>query len=387
MCEKKRYCIFAAQYLPHMGGVERYTYNLAKKLIENGSEVTVVASNTEGLSIYEEAEGIRIYRVPCINLLEGRYPVLKPNKAFRKIHKELMAQHFDMVIVNTRFYLHSLYGMRFAKKRKIPCIAIEHGTSHLSVHNKLFDAIGGIYEHALTKIDRLYCKDYYGVSEACNDWLKHFHIEAKGVLYNSIDVNEVEQMKNKAQPIYREKHNIPRNAIVITFTGRLLKEKGLPSLLNVMDRICKERKDVYLLIAGDGDMQNEIEMRKTDHIIPLGRIDFEHVVTLLKESDIFCLPSFSEGFSTSILEAAACDCYILTTARGGAKELLVSEEYGSIIPNNEENILYEELKKILSNEEKRVKAVELTYQKLKTCFTWDIVAQQVQNICKNTKEQ
>ena len=33
---KRRYCIFAAQYFPHLGGVERYTYNLAKKLIEAG---------------------------------------------------------------------------------------------------------------------------------------------------------------------------------------------------------------------------------------------------------------------------------------------------------------------------------------------------------------
>ena len=42
---RKRYCIFAAQYFPHLGGVERYTYNLAKKLIEDGNEVVIVTSN------------------------------------------------------------------------------------------------------------------------------------------------------------------------------------------------------------------------------------------------------------------------------------------------------------------------------------------------------
>lgn len=41
----KNYCIFAAQFLPHMGGVERYTYNLAKKLIEKGNSVMVVTSD------------------------------------------------------------------------------------------------------------------------------------------------------------------------------------------------------------------------------------------------------------------------------------------------------------------------------------------------------
>jgi len=386
MREGKKYCIFSAQYLPHMGGVERYTYNLAKKLIEYGNEVTVVASNTTNLTAYEEMEGIHVYRMPSINLLDGRYPVLKLNKEFRRIHRILKNKEFDMAIVNTRFYLHSLYGVIFSKYKKIRCITIEHGTSHLSVHNKLFDMMGGIYEHFLTKVGQLYCKEYYGVSEACNEWLKHFHIQAKGVLYNSIDVGEIEYLATKVKPVYRERYNIPKDAIVIAFTGRLLKEKGIPSLLNVMDKICKDREDVYLFIAGDGDMEKEVDERKTNHIIPLGRIDFEHIVALLKESDIFCLPSFSEGFSTSILEAAACGCYILTTARGGARELLISEQYGGVIPNNGEQILYDALQEVFSDPNKRLKAVELTYQRLKTCFTWDIVAQEVENICRNTKE-
>ena len=382
MHEKKRYCIFAAQYFPHLGGVERYTYNLSKKLIENGNEVVIVTSNVFHLAEYEVMDGIPVYRVPCINLLEGRYPVLKPTKEFRKIHKELMAQHFDMVIVNTRFYLHSLYAMQFAKKKKIKCITLDHGTSHLSVHNKFWDTVGGVYEHMLTAVDKIYCKDYYGVSGACNEWLAHFHIKAKGVLYNSIDLDEIEKMSKEKVETYRKKYDIPEEATVITFTGRLLKEKGLPELLNVMDMICEERKDIYLFIAGDGDMEDEINQRKTEHIIPLGRIDFKHIVALLNESDIFCLPSFSEGFSTSILEAVACKCYILTTARGGAKELLINDEYGTVIPTNKEDVLYDALISILDDVEHREKAVKLAYERVKTCFTWDIVAAQVEKICE-----
>lgn len=385
MHKKKKYCIFAAQYLPHMGGVERYTYNLAKKLIEKGNEVTVVTSNTGGFPSYEETENIVIYRLPCINLLDGRYPVLKLNKKFWKTNRILKSKMYDMVIVNTRFYLHSLYGMWFAKKKGIHCITIEHGTSHLSVHNKLFDLIGEVYEHLLTKIDGLFCKNYYGVSQACNEWLKHFHIQAKGVLYNSIDVSEVEKIKDKIQPIYRKKYSIPDDATVIAFTGRLLKEKGLPSLLNVMETLCSQRQDVYLLIAGDGDMKNEIAARESQHIIPLGRLDFEQIITLLSESDIFCLPSFSEGFSTSILEAAACECYILTTARGGAKELLISDDYGSVIENNEEDILCSELMEVLNHPEKRARAVKMTYERLETNFTWENVANQVEYLCEKQR--
>lgn len=381
MHEKKRYCIFAAQYFPHLGGVERYTYNLSKKLMGNGNEVVIVTSNVYRLAEYEKMDGIPVYRVPCINLLKGRYPVLKPNKKFWKIHRELKEQHFDMVIVNTRFYPHSLYAMMLAKRKKVKCITLDHGTSHLSVHNKFWDTVGGVFEHFLTKVDQLFCKDYYGVSGACNEWLAHFHIKAKGVLYNSIDLEEVERISERLIEDYRGKYNVPRNAIVIAFTGRLLKEKGLPKLLNVMDRLCKEREDVYLFIAGDGDMKEEIDGRSNAHIIPLGRIDFEHIVALLNTSDIFCLPSFSEGFSTSILEAVACRCYIVTTARGGAKELLINEQYGTVIPTNEEEVLYFALKAVLDDKNHREQAVELAYERVRTHFTWDIVAEQVEAIC------
>ena len=387
MSNGKKYCIFSAQYLPHMGGVERYTYNLARQLIKDGNEVVVVTSNIYHLPACERMDGILVYRVPCFNLLEGRYPVLKPNKVFRKIHRRLKREKFDMFLVNTRFYPHSLYGMILAKSKKCPCITVEHGTSHLSVHSRFWDTVGGVFEHMLTRVDRLFCKNYYGVSEACNQWLRHFHIQARGVVYNSIDLEEIQTIRDNAVPVFRAKYHIPEDAIVITFTGRLLEEKGLPSLLNVMDEICQKRNDVYLFIAGDGDLEEEVRRRKTEHIIPLGRIDFEKVVSLLNETDIFCLPSFSEGFSTSILEAAACQCYVVTTARGGAKELLINDAYGSVIPDNKEENLLLALERAIQNPEHRKKAVELTYERLKKCFTWEIAAKQVETICEKSNIQ
>lgn len=380
-----RYCIFAAQYFPHIGGVERYTYNLAKKLIENGNEVIIVTSNIYRMADCEKVDGIPVFRLPCWNLLDGRYPVIKPNKRFRKIDKILRRQKIDMFIINTRFYPHSLYGMSLAKRKHVHCITLDHGTSHLSVHNRFWDTVGEVFEHCFTKVGRLFCKDYYGVSAACNEWLEHFHIKAKGVLYNSIDLDEIQEMRKNITVSYREKYAIPDDAIVISFTGRLLQEKGLPSLLNVMDQIHKEQKNVYLFIAGDGDMEDEVRRRETDYILPLGRIDFEHIVALLEETDIFCLPSYSEGFSTSILEAAACDCYIVTTARGGARELLVNDQYGCVIPDNSEQVLYRALRSVISDKERREEGIRLTYQRIRSYFTWDIVAEQVDKICEENK--
>lgn len=378
----KRYCIFSAQFLPHLGGVERYTYYMAKELIKRGNQVVVVTNNTTNSPDYECMDEIQVYRFPCYSLIDGRFPVPKCNKVFQKINHILKQKDFDFIMINTRFYLHSLYAARYAKKNGIPSICIEHGTSHLSVHNPVLDRIGAMYEHFHTWILKHYCQDYYGVSKACTEWSGHFHIQSKGVLYNSVDLNEIQELQSHIKPIYRDRYNIPKDATVITFTGRLLKEKGLPSLLNVVEKLCEEYKDLYLLIAGDGDMKEEVETRKSEHIIPLGRIGFEEIITLLTESDIFCLPSFSEGFSTSILEAAACKCYIVTTARGGAKELLINDEYGCVIPNNSEEVLFDALKNVIEDRDKRVRGVKLAYERLENNFTWNQVGEKVERIVK-----
>ena len=54
----RHYVIFSALYLPNLGGVERFTYNLAKKLLAQGDQVTVVTSNVQGIQEHENSEGI-----------------------------------------------------------------------------------------------------------------------------------------------------------------------------------------------------------------------------------------------------------------------------------------------------------------------------------------
>lgn len=374
----KTYCIFAAQYLPHLGGVERYTYNLARFLRKKGNKVVIVTSNVQRIDEHENSNGIEIFRMPCINLLDGRYPVLKFwSKDYRRLYNEIEKNNYELVIVNTRFYLHSICGVRYAKKHNQKSIMIDHGTSHLSVHNKILDTVGGWWEHFITRIDYHYCKDFYGVSQASCDWLGHFGIKAKGVLYNAIDLEQIEAIKKKKTNDYRKQYGIPKEAKVIAFTGRLLKEKGIIPLVESVEEICIQRDDVYLFLAGDGDLNDYVYEHASKHIIPLGRLSFESIIDMLVDSDIFCLPSFSEGFSTSVLEAVACGCYVITTERGGSKEMITSREYGMIIKNNEQKRVYDAILQIVDNDEELRNACMHCYDKLKNNYTWDIVSDKI----------
>ena len=376
----QNYCIFAAQYFPHLGGVERYTYHLAKELIRRGDQAVIVTSNVQRLPSYEKMDGIPVYRFPCINLLDGRFPVLWPGGDFRKIHRTLMKKHFDKVIVNTRFYPHSLYGVLFGRRQRAKTIVIDHGSSHLTVHNPFWDTVGGWYEHLFTGILKLLCKDYYGVSRASIQWLRHFHIQAKGALYNAIDLDEIQ--RRLANPVrnFREEYGIPDQADVITFTGRLLAEKGLLPLVQAFKKVRSQYPDTYLCIAGDGDLEEELKKQSDSHILLLGRLDSGEIVDLLGNSDIFCLPSVSEGFSTSLLEAAACKNYIVVTDSACPRELLPDDRYARILPELTEGSIQEGLLWALSHPRERQEAAARAYERLASHFTWKIVTDRIQKI-------
>lgn len=377
----KRYIIFSANYLPNLGGVERYTYNLARTLIQKGNEVTIITSNVDKNVNYETNECINIYRVPCVNLLKGRFPVLKINKEFFSILKELKAINYDLCIVNTRFYLHSLFGVIFGKKNSKKVIVIEHGTNHFTINNRALDFFGHIYEHLITYLVKIFCKEYYGVSLACNEWLKHYNIVAKSTLHNAIDINDIKRILEKTDLSYKSKYNLNGNNIVITYTGRLVKEKGILKLIEAMHQINKINKNIYLFIAGDGDLLKTIQENNFENIISLGKLNFYEVISLLKDTDIFCLPTeYPEGFPTSVIEAAACKCFIITTNAGGSNELILNDEYGVILKDNSLNELINELINAINNNINFKNSQKAVYNRCIENFTWDIIARKVEKL-------
>lgn len=379
---KKVYCFFSANYLPNVGGVERYTYNLAKKLVQRGNRVIIVTSNVFLLKEYEEIEGIEIYRLPCYNWLNGRFPVLRFNKKFHILSAKLKKIPMDLIMVNTRFYLHSLYGVWLAKKKNTKCIVIEHGTSHLTVDNKVWDKIGEGFEHFFTKIIRHYCDKFYGVSKACNNWSAHFGIQSEGILYNAVNNEEIQNIRHRHIKDYREDYGVKHNELVIVFTGRLVKEKGILNLIEAVNQLNSESYPVHLFIAGAGNLEDFIKEKEMESVKIhfLGQLNFENVVTVLDQSDIFCLPSESEGFPTSTLEAAACECYVVSTDCGGTRELIINNEFGTIIKNNEVESIYKALKKVVLDKKIRERGVGKSYKYLINNFTWEKTAENVEKI-------
>ena len=80
--------IFNGFYLPHLGGVERYTSNLVQKLKKDYS-IVIVTTNVPNSPYYEKLDGVEIYRLPVFKLFKDRYPILKRNKSYHNLLKKI----------------------------------------------------------------------------------------------------------------------------------------------------------------------------------------------------------------------------------------------------------------------------------------------------------
>ncbi len=387
MNKQKRICLVSSQYLPHVGGVENYVFNLSRELASRGHLVTILTSEIEGEPNYENNGAIEIYRLPTKQFMGGRFPVLKYNKALRKFTKEFRRRHFDIMLVNMRFYFISLYAVRLAKKMGVRCIMLDHGSSHLNTGGKLTTKMSEWFEHGITFLEKFYCKEFAGVSKVTLEWIRHFGIRSDLLLNNAVDIEAFERYKQDPVWDYRKEYNIPKDDIVISFVGRLTVEKGIAQLVRAVKRINEEgRRDVWLLAAGGGYLLEELSAIKTENIHFVGQIPTDRVAALLSQSDIFCLPSFSEGFPTCVIEAGVCHAFVITTFRGDAKEIVRTEEHGIILPDNREEGVYEAILRVLDRKEYRECACALCYERIVQNYTWKHTADRFLALLESSAE-
>lgn len=176
-----------------------------------------------------------------------------------------------------------------------------------------------------------------------------FNIIADGVLYNCVDLEEIDSINSDSY--YRKKYLNSSNNILVVFCGRLLKSKGVLKAIHAVKQYNQRFSNkITLLIAGDGPDLCEVTKLEDSHVRALGALDHREVIGLLKEADLFLFPTeYPEGFSTGVLEAAVCNCFIITSKKGSSEEIIPSKDYGIVVSDVTDQSVYEALIYSLSN--------------------------------------
>lgn len=372
------YLFVSTQYLPALGGVEKYTYELSSALVKRGHRVIVVTNVGPSFG-WSQDQGIEILRLPSRGFLHGRYPVPKKDQQYQTLMDELRAVDFDYVAVNTRFYPLSIEGVKLAAEKGIVPVVIDHGSAHLTIGNPLVDIGVQAVEHAMTQRVLSYPAAFYGVSQASVQWLTHFGIEAAGTLPNAINADAfVEQASSRD---YREELHLPADAFVVAFTGRLVPEKGVSVLLEAAELLADDTR-IHLLLAGKGPLESALNAATTSNVHSLGALTSPDVAALLAQADVFCLPTRSEGFSTSLLESAACGTTPIITPVGGVEELVPDEQYGIVIPEARGEVVAEVVRSLARDRQACAQKGAALAERVRSGFSWDETACKFEQACQ-----
>lgn len=375
----KKIAIFSALYAPSVGGVEKYTENLACSLAQRGCAVTVVTSRIDESPSREiVADGVEVLRLPARSLLGGRLPLSRKNEEHARLLRELQEWSPDCVIVNTRFYAHSIVGLDFARGLGVRPVLIEHGSAYLTLGNPLADAVLRGYEHTMTRRVRSYDPACYGVSRKASEWLGHFGLPSEGVLSNAIDAEAFRHRSSGRN--FREELGIGGDVMVVAFVGRLIPEKGIGALIEAARRVADDRSLVFI-VAGDGPEAEAVQGAGLPNLFMTGALDAGDVSALLSCSNVFLLPSRSEGFATSLLESASWGLPTLATEVGGAREVLGDGAERLLLEDATADSIVVALRWAKSHREELRALGASSRERVESSYTWEETARLAEAAC------
>ncbi len=160
-------------------------------------------------------------------------------------------------------------------------------------------------------------------------------------IHNGNDMVLFSRDKNSRTDVFRRQHNIPLDAQVISFVGRLSEEKRPELFVDIMANLCQVMGNFPLafIMAGDGDEeQNVREKIKTkglnDKFFMVGTLKKLEVKSLLAESTMLILTSRVEGIPLVMVEAMAMQLPVIVPRVGAVEEVIQHKENGFVVSSD-----------------------------------------------------
>lgn len=150
-----------------------------------------------------------------------------------------------------------------------------------------------------------------------------------------VDLKQCRSFDNaEAKKTLREKYNIPQDAFVYGYVGRVNVDKGTNELISAFNKNSKEDENIYLALVGMLDDANPISAENLEiaknhpRIIMTGNVDFNEVYPHMAMFDVLVHPTYREGFGKVLQEAMGVGLPIITTDVPGPSEVVENNVSG-----------------------------------------------------------
>ncbi len=213
--------------------------------------------------------------------------------------------------------------LKEAKKKQVPIRIIHSHTSKHSWGNQLMKYLVPFFHNKNQKIVDRYVTDYWTCSKKSADFMFGKKLSQKAVIiHNTVDTDMFSKDENIKADVLNE-FGISKDATVIGHVGRMCVEKNQCFLLDVFKEVLKINQKAVLLFVGDGELKDTIisyakEIGIENSVIfTLSRKD---IPRLLGAMDVFLLPSITEGFPVTVIEAQAANVPCVVSSEAVVKE-------------------------------------------------------------------
>lgn len=333
--------LFVIPNLSH-GGAEKVLVNLVNNIDKSKFDVTVQVLFAGGVNEQFLNEDIR-FRYCYKKTFRGNsiyFKLFSPKHLFKKFIKE----HYDIIIS----YLEGpvariVSGCTDENTKLVSWIHCRMDTTESA-------AIGfRSFEEARE------CYNRFDNTVCVSEWVKNYFVDTFDftkpieVLYNTIETEQILlKSKEKVKNVV-----FSSDCKNICSVGKIVKVKGFDRLASVHKRLIDEgvRNKVYIL--GVGEEKSSIEKYLAENNLSESFIFLGYNTNpykYVKNCDLYVCSSHSEGFSTSVTESLIVGTPVVTTLCSGMQEMLgENNEYGIVTENNED-ALYEGIKKMLTTE-------------------------------------
>ena len=166
--------------------------------------------------------------------------------------------------------------------------------------------------------------------------------------------------------------------LTFVFIGRLVRDKGIHELVEAFVRLNKENPHTRLVLVGRTEAELDPLNEETRHIIDTHDAieavgSQKDVRPWLAASDVLAFPSYREGFPNVVIEAGAMGLPSIVTNINGCNEIIIPGENGVIIPPRDADALYEAMKDLCEDDEKRVYLTKNARESVASRFDCQIV--------------
>jgi glycosyltransferase involved in cell wall biosynthesis len=329
----------------HWGGAQKLLVMFAEEARKRGLDFTIVSlrPNTKNSPYPDQLAslGARVIMLSIDRLYDRR--------ALPTVINLLERERFD--VIQTHLQHSNILGVIAGRLANVPVIATLHSTR---AHAQ------GRFHFLRQWLERL-CLRYgaarviavgYSVEAAARTRLQGSHIEVVPNPVQPADTVDAFQRRALRAEIMGE-----TGKFLILSVGRLTVDKGYDDLLEAFSRVARDRTDVFLAIAGGGELQGRLEAR----IAELGLNNCAKLLgprtdipALLEAADLYVSASHREGLSMALMEAMVHGLPIVAT-KVGDTEYLLGGERGVLIEPQDVDALARQIGLLLDDPQQSAK--------------------------------